>query len=208
MQCLPYSFICILLLSSCASEYKHLQKSSPDVSCSQRVVPRYSGTSWYDASIDVTGRHMSGLLLMKSMPDSSKRVVFTNEAGITFFDFSFSKDGVFKTITIIKQLNKKPVIRTLSKDFALVLGLPFYGGTFERYTGDENVYYGVRQKKGTAYFITNKDCASLQGLEWGTRRKRIVSVRLPGSGYPVPDRIELDHHTFSMLINLTRIKKE
>ena len=142
------------------------------------------------------------------MPDSSKRVVFTNEAGITFFDFAFSKDGVFKTITVIKQLNKKPVIRTLRRDFALVLGLPFNGGNFERFISDENVYYGVRQKKGTAYFITNKDCASLQGLEWGTRHQRIVSVRLPGSGYPAPDLIELDHHTFSMLIKLTRIKKE
>jgi len=208
MRCSLYSFAFILLLSSCASDYKHLQKSSGDVACAQRIVPGYSGTSWYDASIDVTGRHMSGLLLIKSMPDSSNRVVFTNEAGITFFDFSFSKDGDFKIITVIKQLNRKSVIRTLSRDFALVLGLPFNSGNFERFTGDEKVYYGVRQKKGTAYFITNKDCASLQELEWGTRRKRIVSVRLPGSGYPAPDRIELDHHTFSMLIKLTRIKKE
>jgi hypothetical protein len=165
-------------------------------------------TSWYDAGVDVTGKYISGLLLIKNMPDSSKRVVFTNEAGITFFDFVFSKNGDFSVINVVKQLRRKAVIRTLEKDFRLILGLPFQQHTFDRYLAGEEVYFEFKQKNGTAYFITSKDCASLHRLEWAVKGKRLVTVRTPGSGYPMPEKIELNHHTFNMQIKLNRIEKE
>ncbi|MDH4088976.1 MAG: hypothetical protein OEV24_00825 [Cyclobacteriaceae bacterium] len=164
-------------------------------------------TAWYDASIDVMNNHISGLLLIKDMPDGSHRIVFTNEVGVTFFDFGFSA-GSFKVHSILSQLDKKPVVETLRKDFELIIGLPFQKASFNRYLAGDEIYFGVTQKKETAYFITSKDCASLQRLELGTKRKRKVSVRMPGSGYPSPDRFELEHHTFNMKINLKRIPKE
>ena len=165
-------------------------------------------TSWYNTSVDVLGKHMSGLLLIKNMLDSSKRVVFTSEAGLTFFDFEFSKEGNFKVKSVISQFDKRSVIQTLQKDFELVMGLPFQKGDYDRFIAGEEVYFGVKQKNETAYFITNKDCASLQRLEWGDKRKRLVTVRTPGSGFPTPALIEVDHHTFRMNIRLTRIQKE
>jgi hypothetical protein len=73
---------------------------------------------------------------------------------------------------------------------------------------NDELFYGVRQKKETAYFITNKDCASLRRLELGAVRKRKVTVQLDGQQYPQPDKIELVHHTFAMQIKLTRFEKE
>lgn len=207
MRCLLFSLVCVLLLS-CAADYRHLQEARSDVSCAAKIAPLDIKTSWYSASVDVMGKHMSGLLLLKNMPDSSKRVVFTNEAGVTFFDFGFSKEGNFNVHTVISQFDKKAVIQTLRKDFELIMGLPFQKGAYERSIGGEEVYFGVKQKNETAYFITNKDCASLQRLEWGTARKRKVSVQIPGSSYPSPEKIELEHHTFDMQIKLTRIQKE
>ncbi|HMG91724.1 MAG TPA: hypothetical protein VK589_16815 [Chryseolinea sp.] len=208
MRCLLFESIIAVCLIGCASEYAHLQKTQNDGDCPNRILPLVIQTSWYDASVDVSGRHISGLLLFKNMPDSSKRIVFTNEAGLTFFDFSFSKAGRFSVVSVIKQFNRKAVIQTLEKDFALVLGIPFLDGVRERYTTVDDVYFGFKQKNGTAYFITNKDCASLLRLEWGDKGKRLVTVRTPGSGFPTPATIEVDHHTFRMNIKLTRIQKE
>ena len=73
---------------------------------------------------------------------------------------------------------------------------------------DEEIYFRVMQKNETAYFITSKDCASLQRMEWGTARKKMVSVKTSGSGYPSPETIELTHLTFNMQIKLTRIERE
>jgi hypothetical protein len=208
MRCLLFELVIAICLIGCASEYAHLQKSQNDTDCPGRILPLVIETSWYDASVDVMGRHISGLLLFKNMPDSSKRVVFTNEAGITYFDFSFSKDGRFSVVSVIKQLDRKPVIQTLEKDFALVLGFPFSNSVGQRYTTGDDIYFAFKEKNGTAYFITNKDCASLQRLEWGDNGKRLVTVRTPGSVYPSPATIEVDHHTFRMSIKLTRIQKE
>ena len=208
MRCLLFESIIAVLLMGCASEYAHLQKIQESGECPDKILPLIIETSWYDASVDVIGKHISGLLLIKNMPDSSKRVVFTSEAGLTFFDFSFSKEGNFHTVSVIKQFDRKAVIRTLQKDFALIFGLPFLNGTAERYSAGDEVYFRFKEKNGTAYFITNKDCASLQRLEWGDKGKRLVTVTTPGSGYPTPAMIEIDHHTFSMKIKLTRIVKE
>jgi hypothetical protein len=207
MRCLRFSAIGLLLLS-CASEYRNLQSLQPDKTCYDKIAPLQFTTSWYNAGVDVMGKHLSGLLLLKNMPDSSHRVVFTSEAGLTLFDFGFSAGGDFKVYNIINQLNKRAVIQILRKDFELVLGLPFQKADYSRFAVGEEIYFGVKQKNETAYFITNKDCASLHRLEWGTARKRKVSVELPGSSYPSPEKIELLHLTFNMQIKLTRIQKE
>ena len=207
IQYLRFSAACIFCLG-CASEYKQLQAIDPNNACIEKLAPKQINTSWYHASVDVVGNHISGLLLIKNMPDSAYRIVFTNEAGVTFFDFGFSNDGDFKVHNVIKQLDKGPVIQTLRKDFALVLGLPFRGKIVRAWTHQDEIFYGVKQKKETAYFITNKDCASLRRLELGSRRKRKVTVNISQEGYPLPAKIELKHHTFNMQITLTRFEKE
>ncbi|WP_276369840.1 hypothetical protein [Chryseolinea sp. H1M3-3] len=206
-QFLLFNFASIVCLA-CASDYKHMRAVEPDATCISKLAPRQFSTSWYHASVDVIGKHISGLLLIKNMPDSAYRIVFTNEAGVTFFDFGFSRDGKFNVYNIINQLNKGPVIQTLRKDFELILGLPFHTKISQAWTMDDDVFYGVTQKKETAYFITSKDCASLRRLELGSSRKRKVTVNITGQPYPTPDKIEIVHNTFDMQIKLTRFEKE
>src|SRR5215207_2278735 len=115
MRYLFFSAACIACFC-CSSDYHYMNAIQANEDCIAKLTPFRLNTSWYHASVDVVGSHISGLLLIKHMPDSSMRVVFTNEAGVTFFDFGFN-DGNFKVHNIIGQLNKKPVIQTLRKDF-------------------------------------------------------------------------------------------
>ena len=204
---LLFSVSCIFCWS-CASDYRYMEAVETNKDCISKLAPIQFNSAWYHASVDVVGKHISGLLLIKNMSDGSYRVVFTNEAGVTFFDFGFTPAGSFKVYNIIKQLDKKPVIQTLRKDFALILGLPFRNASYQTYAMNDEVFFGVKQKKEMAYFITSKDCASLRRLELGSARKRKVTVHLNGQQYPTPDKIELVHDTFSMQINLTRFEKE
>jgi len=206
MRYLLFSAACITCFC-CSSDYRYMRSIQANANCIATLSPRQLNTSWYHAGVDVLGNHISGLLFIKNMPDSSIRVVFTSEAGVTFFDFGFV-DGNFKVHNIIGQLNKKPVIQTLRKDFELVLGLPFKSASLQSWTMNDEVFYGVKQKKETAYFITTKDCASLRRLELGSSRKRKVTVLISGQSYPSPEKIELTHHTFNMKINLSRFEKE
>src|SRR5215471_538454 len=113
MRCLPLISY-MLVFTACSSTYKHLQKTQEGVNCIQKFKPDFTNALYY-AEVNVVGKHLSGLLLIKLMPDSSTRMVFSNEAGFKFFDFEFAKDGNFKVFYIIDQMNKKPVITTLRK---------------------------------------------------------------------------------------------
>ena len=111
---------CLFCMLGCASVYKHLQKTTGHADDLLKFKPAFK-SALYSTSVDVTGNHLSGLLLIKKMPDSSTRLVFSNEMGFSFFDFEFSKEGEFKVHSIIKKMNKKAVIKTLRKDFELIL---------------------------------------------------------------------------------------
>jgi hypothetical protein len=206
MRFLFYSLLCISLFR-CSSQYSQLAVASVDDDCALRMRPALQ-TGLYAASIDVVGNHISGLLFFKQMPDSSWRVVFTNEVGVTFLDMGLSAEDPAKVYSVVKQLDRKAVLKTIQKDFELVIGLPFRTSNYTRYLSGDEVYFGYNQKKDWAYFITSKDCASLQRLERGSLRKRIVSATISSPGYPVPDRIEITHHTFDMQITLSRIQGE
>jgi len=197
----------VLLAVGCSSAYKGLTPSPVDKVCAERMRPKGIGTSWYTTSIDVVGKHLSGLLLVKEMPDSSRRVVFTNEAGITFLDFEFKASGAFQVKQVINQLDHKAVVELLRKDFALMLGIPFEGGSYTAWSTDTEIFYGVAQKKETAYFITDRECGSLRRLELGSKRKRKVSVTFVGADHRQPDGVTLQHYTFNMVIVLKKLER-
>lgn len=199
------SLFSAMVIAGCASDYKGLHALVPDQQCIQKLKPSGIATSWYTTTIDVVGRHISGLLLVKNMPDSSVRIVFTNEAGIKFLDFEFDAGDEFKVHYIISQLDKKPVIRLLRKDFSLMLGLPFKTGNWQAWQNNGQVLYGVTQKNEKYYFITDKDCASLQRIESGSKRKRMVSLTFFGNDDVQPDSIHFQHHTFAMQIKLRKL---
>jgi hypothetical protein len=199
--------IALLLFAACASDYKARKPVANDKACAEKIKPTGIKTAWYTTHIDVIGKHISGLLLVKQMPDSSKRVVFTNEAGVTFLDFEFRADGSFQVKQVIKQLDKKAVVQLLRKDFELMLGIPFRKGVYEAWQVNDERYFGVPQKKETAYFITGADCASLRRIELGSKRKKKVTVEMWGNNLTTPDSVKVKHYTFNMVIGLKKIER-
>lgn len=197
--------ICSLIVfTGCASDYKGLTAIAPDNDCIEKTRPRVLGNGWFDASIDVVGKHMSGLLLIKHMPDSSSRVVFTNEAGVKFLDFEYAANGNFKVYHILEQLNKKAVVKLLRNDFKLILGLPFQNSKVLAFQAGNEVYNKVSEGSKSHYFVTEKGCLSLNRIESGSSRKRVTTLKLFGDASE-PDSLHLQHHTFAMKMTLKKL---
>jgi hypothetical protein len=207
MRFLIFSFS--LLFIACASDYKMLKRDVFDENCFARVKRQPVHTQWYDAGIDVVGKHISGLLLVKTLESGEKRVVFTNEAGVTFLDFGWKEGQAFHLYFVIKQLRKKAVIEMLRRDFELLIGF-FYeyplmrmhapGWTAWRMGND----YVMRTSLGDdVYFIvTDPTCEKVLRVEAGSQKKRVVSLT-----YPDADRVLIRHHTFNMSIVLRKIDR-
>lgn len=162
----------------------------------------------YNTEVNVTSHHLSGLLLVKTMPDSSLRLVFSSEMGVKFFDFQFSPDGSFKVFYIIKQMDKKPVITTLRKDFELVLMRQMVDSTaslLKDSTG--RLYYKFPQTKGYNYYVTNAAGDSLLRMERSSKRKPVVVAIMKNYKNGIPDTIGIEHKTFKFMIGLKRIER-
>ena len=81
-------FLSISVLIISCNTYRHLQKIQSGENCVQQFKPVFKQVM-YETSADANDIHISGLLMIKNMPDSSTRIVFTNEMGFPYFDFGF-----------------------------------------------------------------------------------------------------------------------
>ncbi len=197
---------CLLVLQSCSSLYSNLQKTQTDINCLQKFKPEFR-SALYSAKIDVIGKHLSGLVVIKKMPDSSIRIVFSNEMGFTFFDFEFQQDGNFIVHSIIKQMDKKAVKKTLRKDFELIMMNDLENKTSYSRKDSSLVYIAFPQTKGTYYYITNMDCSELVKMQRASNSKAVVEAIMKNYVNGIPDTIGISHKNFSFDIGLKRIEK-
>jgi hypothetical protein len=178
-----------------------------DVNVLQKFKPAFT-VALYNTTVDVVGNHLSGLLLIKKMPDSSTRMVFSNEMGFSFFDFEFKPDGDFKVYSIIKKLNKKSVIKTLQHDFELILMNNLDNSKAIVKTNEGLTYFIFTQSKGFNYYITNQSGKELVRMERASNKKTIVEALMKNYLNGVPDTIGISHKTFEFNIGLKRIVRE
>ena len=194
---------CLLWLFSCSAPYKKLQKLNNDVNCVQAFKPVFT-TALYNTQVNVVGKHLSGLLIIKTMPDSSIRIVFSNEAGFKFFDFEFSRNN-FKVYYIFKQMNKKSVIKTLRKDFQLVLMNNLNIKDAYILKKESYNYFTFPDGKDHYYYITDSTCHNMVRMERGNNKKPVMTAIAQNFNSGMPDTIGITHTNFNFDIGLKRI---
>ena len=190
---------------SCSPVHQQMQSAGADVNVLQKFKPAFT-VALYNTTVDVVGNHLSGLLLIKKMPDSSTRMVFSNEMGLTFFDFEFAADGKFKVYSIIKKMNKRSVIKTLQHDFELILMNNLDNSKVSVKTKDGLTYFIYPKSKGYNYYITNQSGNELVRMERASNKKTIVEAVMKNYQKGVPDSIGISHKTFEFNIGLKRIE--
>ncbi|MCD2425011.1 hypothetical protein LQ567_19660 [Niabella pedocola] len=204
MRCLL--FVSLWLLGSCApAVYKKLQRAEGTSACIAAFKPHIQ-RALYQASVDVAGNHLSGLLLIKEMPDSSTRIVFTNEAGFSFFDFEFSHNNGFIVHSIIPKMDKEAVRKTLRKDFELLLmdmvDTTTVSSVFQK--GAER-YHAFYVGADVYYYITDDRCGQLIRMERGSRKRKVLEATRGILKDGIPESLNIRHTNFNFTIDLKRI---
>lgn len=196
----------ILLLAACANEYKSMQAATGDPRCVEKFRPAFT-RQLYKASVQVTGKNLSGLLLIKVMEDSTTRLVFSTETGIKFFDFSFGGPEGFKVFYVMKQLDKKAVVDALQNDFELLLMRWIEGGNGSESTMGGKWYHGFSKGSKTSYYLTDSLCSVFHHAELSSRRKILVTANLYGVNEGVPDSMFIQHNNFNFNISLRKLER-
>lgn len=201
------SLLLILFAASCASPYKNLQKESIGNSA-MRFKPEFKRELYrcvVDGKVLFKKFHLSGVLLFKEMEDGSTRVVFQNEMGIPFFDFSWDKQDNFKVNSIMDEMNRPALVKTLQKDLGLFLMRGLNKGSEEHFSKGDDHYHRFTLEKGFVYYIENS--ARLVRLENTGERKKVTTITLEGKekNTSMPEKVVFDHHTANFSIQLTKI---
>ena len=200
--------VCVFFCTSAIarkSKYSHLKPKAGDVNCIRSFAPEFFNTL-YSASIDVTTHHFSGILFFKLMPDSSTRVVFTNELGVKFFDFAFTKNNEFIRYYVMAKLDKKVIVKALHNDLELVILHQDLSRAVLLTDATYN-YTAIPTKKGNNYYITDK-CSKLIRIEKSSKVKPVVEVQMLNYKAGVPDSIRIEHKNFKFNIELKKVEKD
>ncbi|WP_341835082.1 hypothetical protein WJU16_19470 [Chitinophaga pollutisoli] len=207
MRCLLLNSVLLLLLASCGSAYKGLQRTEYDAAaCLQNFRPRIDSPALYSTQVDILQHHLSGLLYFRPMDNGSMRVLFLSEVGMKFFDFEFTKDGDFIKHYMLPKMDRKAVVKTLRKDFDMVL-MRRDPSSAETFSMAGLHYISFRLPKGKIYYITDPACTELVRVENGSRRKPVVEATLRAYRNGVPDSIDIRHHAVKFNISLQRVEK-
>ncbi|RQO31605.1 hypothetical protein DBR32_06525 [Taibaiella sp. KBW10] len=213
-----FLFASLLLLSACkVRSYQQAQavpaaQKATYPSSSLSFQPKFDKVL-YNCVVD--GRsplgkkyHLSGLLFIKQLDDSSTRVVFQNQMGISYFDFGWSKDNTFTVHSIMPQMDKAALIKTLKKDFELLLfkHLPdTYTGMYHMPKDPGKVYMRFALSKGFVYYIF--EGAQLHRIENADERKKVIVMQLaPTAIGTLPESVMINHLRAHFSIQLQQLQ--
>ena len=152
--------------------------------------------------------HLSGLLVMKEMPEGGTRIVFQNQMGLTYFDFGWDQADRFEVHSVIEQMNKPALLKLLKKDFELLLfkNLPARPDGFHRFSGDARDYLRFNLEKGFVYYIYEAGRLA-QIVNADEKRKVIVMDALPATVLgQLPEQLKIRHLRANFTIDLQQIK--
>lgn len=218
-----FLFVSLLLiaLAACSKKpYQNLQKLDKPVVHALQLRPSFEKVL-YRGAIDgkkwIKKYHFSGILYVRNFPDSTTRVVFQNEMGATFFDFGWDRNDSFQVFQIIPQMDKKPLIRLLRKDFELLLvkqGL-VKGNNEASYIDpvSKELYTRFPLPKGFVLYISpdiSPAFSNLKRIENADEKRKVMIMDITAStgSDAMPQHILIKHLRAGFTIDLKKIEQD
>ncbi|MFA6152824.1 MAG: hypothetical protein WC716_15985 [Chitinophagaceae bacterium] len=198
---------CLLLVTFASCTFRTV-KGFTKISSEKKVYssPYFSSavTDYvYKANITVYGKSLSGLFIAKKINDSTHRVVFTTEFGNSLMDLEIGPES-FKVNSIVEDLDKKIILKTLKNDFRLILANKhFIRNEYEN--GQEKVY---QSKDGSRFnfLFADKKAEQLHKIVRASRFKEKVIVSFTSTNGQLAETIYVKHKNIKLGIALNYLK--
>jgi len=201
-----------MILSGCASikpEDLKPAESHPLANCSNQT-PLFSinlEKALFRVTMEVKQNELTGLIFIKKMPDSTYRIVFSNEFGMTYFDLEIQPDS-FRVVYCFESMNKKMLLNILEIDFRLLIGNHSPPkGTWYLQEHTNHQVYRVKDKNHNTWntFSTNCDTLLSQHASSNIFNKTIINYLAYRNGFP--SKIHIRNPFISLSLRLTLLSK-
>ena len=194
-----------LFFSSCHFT-RELQPSVTTIS-PERFSPigEIGGTLLFKTRFKAYGHHLSGLFLLKPVPeDTAIRVLLLSELGLNLLDMEYSDDR-FRVVSVDEFLDRKVLLKTLQDDFRTLL-LDLRGIDDYRVMKDEKENAEVLQfrQEGERYSYHYRKGSGTFKIERRPGPFHRVEMILTGNGKRV---ITVRHRGIRISLNLQQLDK-
>lgn len=202
LQSFLYSCV-LLVLVSCKTF--QLADAKP-VSNSEKTVENLyfsSGEDYvYKCQIDIYKNHVSGILIIKKLNETTHRVALTSDFGNKLIDFEISSED-FKVNYVIPDMDKKMVINFLKNDFQQLLKRQY--PVNESFENTQFKIYLSKADKKHYYLFFNKENGLLNKLIYTKNQKEKIDFTFEAKKHIFADSINLQHKDFKINIKLFQI---
>lgn len=204
------SILVCLLISGCASNrFSELKDGKAVTITSDLLLPLFKNSSpspLYKAEITLYRKKFGGLLLVKNMPDSSYRIVFTTETGIKLLDFELKKSG-FKLIYCIDKLNRPSVVSTIATDIQLLLTEYKQEQNAKVFDQSGNKLIQLNRADTLIHYHMEGFSNQPKKIEQGIGKKKKVVLDLQNYMQEIPSGISIQHKNIRLKIILTLVQR-
>lgn len=202
LQSFLYSLI-LVLFTSCKT-YKLIGVQS--TANSEKMVENLYFSSKedyvYKCQIDIYSNHVSGILIIKKISESSHRVVLTSDFGNKLIDFEIAAND-FKLNYVLPDLDKKIVINFLRNDFKQLLKKQY--PVTESFKDENSTIYLSKIDKESYYLFFNKENNLLKKIIYTKKNKEKIDFTFDAKKHIFADSLNLQHKDFKINIKLFQI---
>jgi len=192
---------CILAVS-CSTQKTLETSNNSTVSTFIPVFGPNATEAIFRGTIDVNGKHFSGIFVFKKISENKFRAVLMSEVGMTLLDMSFTPKD-FTVNYCIEPLSKKGLFKLLYHDFKLALDEPGLQ-QLKRKKNHENVSKTILyKKKDTRDFYYFADGTVIKILSKSFYNN--TEIQFEGINDGKADKIKIQHKPVKLRIELTRI---
>ena len=154
----------------------------------------------YKAKIEAFDNTFGGLFIAKKLGPTHHRIVFTTELGNTLCDFTFQGDE-FKVNRILKEMDRKLLIRILKRDFKALL--EEHPKVLQTFKDKEDIIYAAKILSKKHYFY-QKEGQLNKIARVGSGKEKMVLL-FSQIEADLAGKIQILHKTFPLTITLNGI---
>lgn len=207
-----FLFVSSLLLFASCSRYPQLQPDSKTAQLTRETIRPKIEKSLYRCN--VAGRvflkkfQISGIVYLVQSDEQETHVLFQNEMGLSYFHFIWDQQNNFRVVSIIAQMNKPALIKTLKKDFEMILLSISSSGSESFYRkADNSSILRIPLTKGFVDYSYNSTDKTWMGGMLVDKRKVITEINFaaPTAWQTLPDALRIRHRTAGFTIHLKKL---
>jgi len=158
----------------------------------------------YKAKIEIYGKYVGGILIIKKVEEDSHRVVLTTEFGNKIFDFLYKGDSFTKNF-VLEDLDKKIIVNTLQRDFKLLISER--SKVEEQFaTKGQQIYKSKSNNRFNFYFFDEKSVI-LKRIIQTSKRKEKVEIVFTSKRNDLAQKIRINHSNIKLKIDLNYFNK-